>query len=260
MQYEQRLRRMGQRGGAVTAWVLRRRARPLRPGATVLIVNWNSLPYLTATVGAVRRLSPVDISILVVDNGSSDGSREYLRSLGGVTTVFLPTNVGHGAALDIGAALVDTEHLVVLDVDAFPIVEGWLSEPMAALASGAQVAGAHLYRNFIHPCWLVMPTRLVRELELTFRPIGHKRGRFRRAPFYMDTGEALSHRLIIHHGGGSAIHRIAATQRLGSRGSATVIGGAVYHNQGATWGAGKDAAAAEWREALVHFGLTERSC
>jgi glycosyltransferase involved in cell wall biosynthesis len=220
---------------------------------TVLLVNWNSLPFARVTLEAVRTMSPPDTEVLVVDNGSSDGSVAYLRTLPDVRVMRLPTNVGHGAALDLGVTRVRTEYVAVLDVDAFPISDRWLDEPLAALAAGADVAGAYAYRNFIHPCYLVTRTALLRDLGLTFRPAGHKKGRLRRAPFYMDTGEALSHRVVIHRGGGHRLHRIGISEVVGDRGTAMVFGNLVYHNQGATWGPKMDAAMVEWEAATARF-------
>ena len=249
-----RIRRQAQRGGAALAWALRRMHRSAdRLGVTVVIVNWNSLPFARVTLEAVRSMSPPGTQVLVVDNGSSDGSVNYLRTLPGVRVIRLPTNVGHGAALDVGAALVETEFMAVLDVDAFPISNSWLDEPLEALRSGADVAGAFVYRNFIHPCFLVTRTALIHDLGLTFRPAGHKRGRLRRAPLYMDTGEALSHRIVTHRGGGHRLHRIGVTEVIGDRRAASVFGGLVYHNQGATWGPNMAAAMVEWEAATSRF-------
>ena len=69
--------------GAAGAWALRQRpVRAYRPGVTVLTVNWNSLPFLQPMLDVIRAMSPPDTEILVVDNGSTDGSVEHLRGAG----------------------------------------------------------------------------------------------------------------------------------------------------------------------------------
>lgn len=239
-------------GGALAAWGLRRRSRQgLRPGVTVMTVNWNSLDYLRAMIEAVRATSPPDTEILVVDNGSNDGSNEYLRDRGDVRLLRLPLNVGHGVALDIGATFVDTEHLAVLDVDAFPISSSWLPESLAALDAGAKVAGAHLHRNFVHPCFLVMPTTLIRAHGLTFRPVGSLSRLHDSAPLFLDVAEALAQRLIVKYGGGSALHFFEVTSLRGPGMAGAVFGGLVYHNMFATQGRGRSDALAYWQEALA---------
>jgi glycosyltransferase involved in cell wall biosynthesis len=237
--------------GSAAAWVLRRRpVTRYRPGVTVMTVNWNSLPFLQPMLEVTRAMSP-GAELLVIDNGSTDGSIDHLATVGDVRVVRLPVNVGHGVALDLGAALVDTEHLAVLDVDAFPISERWLVESIEALEAGAKVAGARMHRNFIHPCFLVMTTRLVREHDLTFRPVGSLSKLDKRAPLFLDVGEALSQRLIIKYGGSQALHPFEITSLRGPSMAGAVFGGLVYHNMFATQGSGRQDAVAYWREALA---------
>lgn len=244
--------------GATAAWALRQRpVRSYRPGVTVITVNWNSLTFLRSMLDATRAMSPPDTEILVVDNGSTDGSVEYLRDRGDVRVVRLPLNVGHGIALDVGVALVGTEHLAVLDVDAFPISDRWLDESLAALDDGAKVAGAHMHRNFVHPCFLVTSTRLLRDHDLTFRPVGSLARLDTRAPLFLDVGEALSQRMIVKFGGGRALHFFEVTSLRGPSMAGAVFGGLVYHNMFATQGSGRGGALDYWHEALGehHPGL-----
>ena len=240
------------RAGATVAWALRHRGRrTYRPGVTVLIVNWNSLPFLRVTVEAVRRMSPDGVRILVVDNASTDGSIELLRARDDVDLIRLPINVGHGVALDIGAALVDTEHLAVLDVDAFPVSPIWLDESLRALDDGHQLAGAHMHRNFIHPCFLVTRTKMLHDLDLTFRPVGSISRVEGRAPLFLDVGEALSQRVIVKFGGSQALHRFEITSLEGPSLAGAVFGGLVYHNMFATQGDGQGTALDLWERAIV---------
>ncbi len=202
----------------------------------MVTVTWNSLPYLRRTLDAVRAMSAVDTEILVVDNGSSDGTREYLTRRSDVRHLQLPVNVGHGVALDLAVPKVDTEILVVLDVDAFPVSRDWLTQSVAALDAGAHVAGAHLHRNFVHPCFLVVRTRTVHDFGLTFRPVGSLSRYSTSAPLFLDVGEGLAQRLIVKFGGGRALHFFEPTSVEGPGMAGAVFGGLVYHNMYSTQG------------------------
>jgi GT2 family glycosyltransferase len=71
---------------------------------TVVIVNWR---LKEATLRCLRSLEQLEASchIVVVDNGSGDGSAEYLASQGSnLTLLALPTNVGFAAACNQGIA------------------------------------------------------------------------------------------------------------------------------------------------------------
>ena len=50
------------------------------PEMTVIIVNWNGKRFLDDCLGSLRRQTFRDFETILVDNGSSDGSPEYVRS------------------------------------------------------------------------------------------------------------------------------------------------------------------------------------
>jgi Glycosyl transferase family 2 len=135
---------------------------------TVVVVNWNTLPQLAVNLFALRRFSPPGTKFIVVDNGSDDGSRRFLRRQADVRTVNLPVNVEHGPAVDIGFLLARTEFVVALDVDAFPLGPTWLNELLKPLNDGAEVSGVHVHRAYAHPCCLAMRRRRFVEREHTF--------------------------------------------------------------------------------------------
>jgi hypothetical protein len=223
-------------GGSAVARA-RRRTHPssYRPGTTVMTVSWNSLPFLQRMLAATRAMSPEGTEIVVVDNDSSDGTREYLQRRDEVRAHLLPVNVGHGVALDLVVPRVDTEYLAVLDVDAFPVADTWLQQSIEALQS-AQVTGAHLHRNFVHPCYLVIRTEIVHRYGLTFAPVGSLARLDDTAPLFLDVAEGLSQRLIIKFGGSRAMALVEPTSSRGPGLAGTVFGGLVYHNMYATQG------------------------
>ena len=48
------------------------------PNVTIVIPNYNGKKYLEACMEALRRQTMKDLEILFVDNGSTDGSTEYI--------------------------------------------------------------------------------------------------------------------------------------------------------------------------------------
>jgi glycosyltransferase involved in cell wall biosynthesis len=122
----------------------------------VVVVNWNSLDFLRQCLAAVRKFSPPETKITVVDNSSEDGSRGFLRQSKGVKAVLLPANLGHGHAMDIGFLSSDAEYLVSLDVDAFPISSKWLDKLLDPLNDNCVVSGCEVNRRYVHPCCLAM--------------------------------------------------------------------------------------------------------
>lgn len=199
----------------------------LRAGAaTVVTVNWNSWEHLAVLIDLVGRRSPAGTEILVVDNRSSDGSQERLRERSDVRRALLPANMGHDLALDIGALLCETEYVVTLDVDAFPLHDRWLKELLGPLADGAMVSGARLNREYVHPCCWAMRTARFVERGHSFRSLYKPREEDRDASG--DVGEEIS------AAEAPELHFLEVSSQRGPGDVGTVFGNLVYHNFYAT--------------------------
>ena len=46
---------------------------------SIIIINWNNLPDLKECLNSIRKISYEDYEIVIVDNGSTDGSISYLK-------------------------------------------------------------------------------------------------------------------------------------------------------------------------------------
>jgi glycosyltransferase involved in cell wall biosynthesis len=217
--------------------VLRRVARvrarfPMSHGVTIVIVNWNSLNFLAPTLTAVQRLSPSGVRILVWDNGSSDGSAEYLRQRRDIRKVRAPSNLKHWRALDYSFLLARTEFVVALDVDAFPIRDDWLDVLLDPLRAGASISGAHVHRGYVHPCCLAMRwTEFVASGD-SFRAVSPPGGFVLTGErhYDMSSGEFsdVGERMSQNRPGGLAFLEPTHTRGPGVLG--TVFGDVVYHN------------------------------
>jgi GT2 family glycosyltransferase len=81
----------------------------------VVIPTWNSLGLLPACLESLRGQVP-ELELMVVDNGSGDGSVAYLEEHG-IPHVALPQNVGFALAVNLGVARTSTPLVLVLNVD-----------------------------------------------------------------------------------------------------------------------------------------------
>lgn len=257
---------MVQRAAQLVGWrvavpLLRARARRrlprLEPGATTVVtVNWSSWDHLAVLIDLVTRRSPAGTRILVVDNGSEDGSRQRLHDERRASAVLLPLNVGHELALDVGVLLCETEYVVALDVDAFPLHERWLEQLLAPLGEGANVSGARLNRSYVHPCCWAMRTARFVEQGHSFRARYRPREGGRDASG--DVGEEISAREA------PKLRFLEVTSQRGPGDVGTIFGGIVYHNFYATRFeatseptldevVARDDPARAWREALERY-------
>lgn len=84
------------------------------PRVSVIVVSWNAREHLLACLDRLARQEPHEL--IVVDNGSSDGSLEMLRARDDLLLIELP-NPGFGAANNVGAQHAGGRYLLLLNSD-----------------------------------------------------------------------------------------------------------------------------------------------
>ncbi len=87
-----------------------------KPKATVIIPNYNGLSFLGPCLEALKRQRCRDFDVLVVDNGSTDGSAEWIKEQG-VSGIFLKTNTGFSGAVNAGIRASKTPYVILLNND-----------------------------------------------------------------------------------------------------------------------------------------------
>ena len=98
---------------------------PAEQGVAVVIPVFNEEAAIAATVSAVQAVLQ-ELSrpseVIVVDDGSTDGTREALKKLTGIVLVRHPLNVGYGAALKSGIRRARHPLIAITDADgAYPL-------------------------------------------------------------------------------------------------------------------------------------------
>ncbi|BCV25495.1 glycosyltransferase [Gelria sp. Kuro-4] len=103
------------------------------PQVSIIIPHYNRLELINRCLEAIRKNSgPASAyEIIVVDNGSSDGSREFLEKHQDVRCISNAGNMGFTLAANQGAAGARGKYLIFLNNDT-EVQEGWLAALMAA--------------------------------------------------------------------------------------------------------------------------------
>jgi glycosyltransferase involved in cell wall biosynthesis len=115
------------------------------PCVTGIIIVYNGEAYLDAAIASVRAQSFTDWELLVVDDGSSDGSREIVRGNAladsRVRLVEHPDHSNHGmsATRNLGLSQARGEFVGFLDADDIWLPDK-LSEQLAAFAQHSEAA------------------------------------------------------------------------------------------------------------------------
>jgi len=89
-----------------------------KPSFTVIIPAYNRASRLKEAIDSVKAQTYPPKKIVVVDDGSTDNTKEVLRAYNrSVTSVFLKNNYGVSIARMVGASLAKTEWVAFLDSD-----------------------------------------------------------------------------------------------------------------------------------------------
>ena len=109
------------------------------PAVSVIVVNWNGRAYLEACLQTLRAQMFRDFEVIVVDNGSTDGSVELVKErFPEAALIPLPDNRGPCVANNAGIAQARGRYVAFLnnDVEADP---GWLQALVDALEQNPKV-------------------------------------------------------------------------------------------------------------------------
>ncbi len=101
----------------------------LRNLVTCIIVNFKTKRLTKQALTTLLGVYPT-VSVVLIDNGSHDGSTSLVRQAGkvypGVTSVMHKTNIGHGPAMHKAIVNVKTEYVFTLDSDCIVNKTGFL--------------------------------------------------------------------------------------------------------------------------------------
>lgn len=95
------------------------------PLTSIVILTRNELPYTKLCIESIARCTPEPHELVLVDNGSADGTVEYLRSLPGATVIVNGENLGFGGGCNQGIAAARGERVLLLNNDTV-VTPGWL--------------------------------------------------------------------------------------------------------------------------------------
>ena len=88
------------------------------PDISVAVVNWNRREYLRACLTSLAGQRGANFEVIVVDNGSSDGSADMARSEFGMRVIANAANLGFCAANNQAFAAARGEFIALLNNDA----------------------------------------------------------------------------------------------------------------------------------------------
>jgi GT2 family glycosyltransferase/tetratricopeptide (TPR) repeat protein len=129
---------------------------------SIIIPVYNGLDYTRSCIEAlIRDQSQTTFELIVVDNGSTDGVRDYLKTRADQMTLILPDeNLGFARANNLAAKSARGRALLLLNNDTIPEA-GWLDSMMERLDSDHRIGIVGAKLLFPH-------TRLIQHAGVAF--------------------------------------------------------------------------------------------
>jgi glycosyltransferase involved in cell wall biosynthesis len=118
----------------------------MRGLTTIIVPCWNEVEFTQQCLAALRRHTREPWELIVVDNGSTDGTATYLAGVRDmaavpVTVISNTTNLGFPAAVNQGLRLARGEYLVLLNNDVV-VTDAWLDQLVALVNASSGAADA----------------------------------------------------------------------------------------------------------------------
>ncbi|MBI4815141.1 MAG: glycosyltransferase family 2 protein [Deltaproteobacteria bacterium] len=172
---------------------------------TVIVLNWNGKDLLEECLTSLRAQTDRDFDTMVVDNGSHDGSVEFVSTrFPEVRVLALPENYGFAKGNNLGMREVSTERIALLNNDTRTDPK-WLEELNAALDAHPEVGFcASKMLNYFQPD----------VIDTAGDEIGVAMG-LKRGHLQKDGPEYSTPRYIFGACAGAAIYRKAMLDQIG---------------------------------------------
>ena len=85
--------------------------------ASIIIPTYNALEYTKKCLRSIRTFTEFPYEIIIVDNGSTDGTQEYIKKQKGIKLLETKTNLGYAGACNVGMPTSDSEYIVISNND-----------------------------------------------------------------------------------------------------------------------------------------------
>ncbi|MBC8052802.1 MAG: glycosyltransferase family 2 protein [Sphingobacteriaceae bacterium] len=109
---------------------------------SVVILNWNGKHYLEKFLPSVLKSSYPNVEVVVGDNASTDGSKEYIsENFPTVTFISNKENMGFAGGYNAILSQVEADYFILLNSDV-EVTETWIGPVIELMESDSSIAAA----------------------------------------------------------------------------------------------------------------------
>jgi glycosyltransferase involved in cell wall biosynthesis len=148
---------------------------------SIIIPCYNEKRYLSELILRVKNSPVTDKEIILVDDGSNDGTTEMIKSTlenEVDKVIYHPQNMGKGAAINTGLKYITGDAVIIQDADLeydprdYPKLLGPIEEGKADVVYGSRFLGGdphrvHLFWHYIGNKFLTLLSNMFTNLNLT---------------------------------------------------------------------------------------------
>jgi len=118
------------------------------PKVSILVLNWNKKDMTIECIDSLKKIKYPNYEILVIDNGSTDGSYRAFKKMGDIKTVQTGKNLGYTGGNNAGMRKAKGDYVLVLNNDVI-VDPDFLNELVRAAESDPQIGivGPKVYYN-----------------------------------------------------------------------------------------------------------------
>ncbi|WP_430742472.1 glycosyltransferase [Bacillus atrophaeus] len=116
---------------------------------SIIILTYNELVLTKKCLASIEKhTQEEDIELIIVDNGSTDGTREYLAGLSSVRTILNGENLGFAKGCNQGIEAAKGDNLLFLNNDTM-VTQNWLSAMLRVLDQSDQTGMVGPVSNYV---------------------------------------------------------------------------------------------------------------
>lgn len=105
---------------------------------SIIILTYNQLKYTKLCIESIKTWTRSPYELILVDNGSTDGTVEYLKSIDNAKLITNQTNLGFGKGINQGIRAADGDYILLLNNDTI-VANNWLENQLRCIKDQPEI-------------------------------------------------------------------------------------------------------------------------
>ncbi|MCM3568575.1 glycosyltransferase family 2 protein [Neobacillus mesonae] len=139
----------------------------LKPATSIIILTRNCLSFTKECIASIFKCTSENFELIIIDNASTDGTVQYLRTLPKTTVISNRINKGFSGGCNQGLKAANGENIVFLNNDTV-VTRGWLTRLLKWINQDETIGIVGPRSNYIVPQQAInpVPYKSIKEMPL----------------------------------------------------------------------------------------------